>query len=49
MSVTYAGIEGDRGWIHAQAAKLEQLLELDGLCLPHDALDALGCAQSTKE
>lgn len=41
---SYAGVEGDRRLVNAQAAQLEQLLELDGQCRRHGELEALGCA-----
>jgi hypothetical protein len=45
---SYACVEGDGGLVDAQAAELEQLLELNWQGRRHDGLDALGCAGLTK-
>jgi hypothetical protein len=41
---SYAGVEGDGGLVDAEAAELEQLLELDWQGRRHGEDDALGCA-----
>jgi hypothetical protein len=45
---SYAGVEGDGGLVDAQAAELEQLLELDWQRRRHGVLGALGCATLMK-
>ena len=45
---SYACVESDGGLVDAQAAELEQLLELDWQSRRHDGLGALGCATLMK-
>ena len=45
---SYTGVEGDGGLVDAQAAELEQLLELNWQGRRHGDVEALGCARLEK-
>ncbi len=45
---SYAGVEGDGALVDAQAAELEQLLELNWQGRRHGDVEALGCARLEK-